>query len=195
MNKYRLVSLILILGLLLGVQVVAQEDVTLRVMTWQNPPMVEWLEAFNEQFTAETGINVDYSVVNASDVGTVTQTRLSANDIDVLAFLNSFANRVQPFMSDVNPPSWQTVIDAGLLLDLTDQPFLDNFDAALMLKAIIKESVREVMREEWFKFFEMLIPYVDDVEQADIEATFNPVDYKDDDFVDITDWFNHEAQD
>jgi predicted RNase H-like HicB family nuclease len=66
---------------------------------------------------------------------------------------------------------------------------------ALMLKAIIKESVREVMREEWFKFFEMLIPYVDDVEQADIEATFNPVDYKDDDFVDITDWFNHEAQD
>jgi hypothetical protein len=30
---------------------------------------------------------------------------------------------------------------------------------ALMLKAIIKESVREVMREEWFKFFEMLIPY------------------------------------
>ena len=65
----------------------------------------------------------------------------------------------------------------------------------LMLKAIIKESVREAMREEWLKFFEMLIPYVDDVEQADIEATFNPVDYKDDDFVDITDWFNHENQD
>ena len=50
------------------------------------------------------------------------------------------------------------------------------------LKAIIKESVREIMREEWFKFFEMLIPYVDDVEQTDIEATFNPVDYKDEDF-------------
>jgi hypothetical protein len=65
----------------------------------------------------------------------------------------------------------------------------------LMLKAIIKESVREVMREEWFKFFEMLIPYVDDVEQADIEVTFNPADHKDDDFVDITAWFNHEDQD
>ena len=63
------------------------------------------------------------------------------------------------------------------------------------LKAIIKESVREIMREEWFKFFEMLIPYVDDVEQADIEATFNPVDYKDEDFVDITGWFEHEDQD
>ena len=66
---------------------------------------------------------------------------------------------------------------------------------ALMLKAIIKESVREVMREEWFKFFEILIPYVDDGEQADIEATFNPVNYKDDEFVDITGSFNHEDQD
>ncbi|NCT43464.1 MAG: hypothetical protein GPJ35_08825 [Microcystis aeruginosa G11-09] len=66
---------------------------------------------------------------------------------------------------------------------------------ALMLKTIIKESVCEVMREEWFKFFEILIPYVDDIEQADIEANFNPVDYKDDGFVDITGWFDREDQD
>ncbi|MCA2940895.1 MAG: hypothetical protein EWV49_19350 [Microcystis aeruginosa Ma_QC_Ch_20071001_S25] len=66
---------------------------------------------------------------------------------------------------------------------------------ALILKTIIKESVCEVMREEWFKFFEILIPYVDDIEQADIEANFNPVDYKDDDFVDITGWFDREDQD
>jgi len=66
---------------------------------------------------------------------------------------------------------------------------------ALILKTIIKESVCEVMREEWFKFFEMLIPYVDDIEQADIEANFNPVDYKDDGFVDITGWFDREDQD
>lgn len=29
------------------------------------------------------------------------------------------------------------------------------------LKMFIKESVREVMREEWFKFF-ALLPYIDD---------------------------------
>jgi hypothetical protein len=57
------------------------------------------------------------------------------------------------------------------------------------LKTLIKEGVREVMREEWFKFFEMLLPYVDDTEQADIESTFNPADYTDEDFEDITDWF------
>ncbi|MDB9495600.1 hypothetical protein PN441_03695 [Spirulina major CS-329] len=57
------------------------------------------------------------------------------------------------------------------------------------LKTLIKEGVREVMREEWFKFFEMLLPYVDDTEQTEIEATFNPADYADEEFEDITDWF------
>ncbi len=56
------------------------------------------------------------------------------------------------------------------------------------LKAIIKESVREVMHEEWFKFFEMQLPYVDDEEQAEIEAQFSPANFKDDDFT----WFSHE---
>jgi hypothetical protein len=60
------------------------------------------------------------------------------------------------------------------------------------LKTLIKESVREAMREEWFKFFELLIPYVDDQEQAEIEATFSPASYTDEDFVDVTDWFADE---
>ena len=62
------------------------------------------------------------------------------------------------------------------------------------LKALIKESVREVMREEWFKFFDMLTPYVDDEEQAAIEASFSPADHPETDFVDITNWFDHENQ-
>lgn len=62
---------------------------------------------------------------------------------------------------------------------------------AQALKALIKESVREVMREEWFKFFDLLIPYVSDAEQAEIEATFSPDDHPDVDFVDITEWFDH----
>ena len=65
---------------------------------------------------------------------------------------------------------------------------------AQALKALIKESVREVMREEWFKFFEMLTPYVDDEEQADIEASFSPSDSKDKDFIDVTGWFGDESQ-
>ncbi|MEL6401983.1 MAG: hypothetical protein AAFR26_23360 [Cyanobacteria bacterium J06626_4] len=62
------------------------------------------------------------------------------------------------------------------------------------LKSLIKESVREVMREEWFKFFDLLIPYVDDEEQAEIEASFSPQAHPDSDFVDITAWFDDADQ-
>jgi hypothetical protein len=62
------------------------------------------------------------------------------------------------------------------------------------LKTLIKDSIREVMREEWFKFFELLTPYVDNQEQAEIEASFSLARYSDEDFVDITDWFGDESQ-
>jgi hypothetical protein len=76
--------------------------------------------------------------------------------------------------------------------DLSMEPTL-SLDAEA-LKTLIKESVREVMREEWFKFFEMLLPFVDDEEQAEIETSFSPADHAEEDFVDITDWFSHENQ-
>lgn len=65
---------------------------------------------------------------------------------------------------------------------------------AQALRALIKESVREVMREEWFKFFELLTPYVDDQEQAGVESRFSPADYQTEKFIDVTDWFDHESQ-
>jgi raffinose/stachyose/melibiose transport system substrate-binding protein len=103
------------------------EPVTLRVLIHQNPPMVEFIEAFNAKFEAAyPNVTVDLSVVNANDLATVTQTRLTANDIDVIDMFG-FANAAQSYMVDVTPPAWQTLIEAGLIMDLTGQPFLDNY--------------------------------------------------------------------
>ncbi|NJL55250.1 hypothetical protein HC928_08735 [bacterium] len=50
------------------------------------------------------------------------------------------------------------------------------------LKALIKESMREVLREERLLLCKILIPYVDDEEQAELEADFgSPIDYQDGD--------------
>jgi hypothetical protein len=57
------------------------------------------------------------------------------------------------------------------------------------LKLIIKESVREAMREEWYKFFEMLLSFVDSEEQDEIESSFSPDNYSREDFIDVTAWF------
>lgn len=104
-----------------------QEKVTLRVLVHQNPPMVEFMNAFNEKFQAKyPNITVDMSVVNANDLSTVSQTRLTANDVDVVDMFG-FANAAQPYMKKVDPPNWQTLIEAGYLMDLTGQPFLANY--------------------------------------------------------------------
>ena len=105
-----------------------QEDVTLRVLVHQNPPMVEFMESFNDQFeAANPHISVDMSVVDAGELSIATQTRLSADDIDVIDIFG-FSNASQPYMTDVTPPNWQTLIEAGLLMDLTGQSFVDNYD-------------------------------------------------------------------
>lgn len=130
MNKLRPITMMLViaLALMMGMQVAAQGQVTLRVLVHQNPPMVEFMEAFNAAFMDQhDNITVDMSVVNANDLGTVTQTRLSARDIDVIDIFG-FSNSVQPYMSGATPPNWQVMIESGLLLDLTGQPFVENYD-------------------------------------------------------------------
>lgn len=111
------------------------EKVTLRVLVHQNPPMVAFMEAFNQKFSEKyPNITVDMSVVNANDLSTVTQTRLTANDVDVVDMFG-FANAAQPYMKNVDPPNWQTLIEAGYLMDISDQPFVKNYDESAIQDA------------------------------------------------------------
>jgi raffinose/stachyose/melibiose transport system substrate-binding protein len=89
--------------------------------------MVEYMQSFNDQFEAKhPNIKVDMSVVNANDLATATQTRLTANDVDLVDIFG-FANPAQSYMKNVDKPNWQQLIEAGLLTDLTGQPFVDNY--------------------------------------------------------------------
>ena len=110
----------------------AELEGTLRVMIHQNPPMVEWVENFNADFeAANPGVTIDLSVIDAADIPTANQTRLSAGDVDVTTVtVTGFANPVQDYMTDAEPPYWQQLIDAGLLMDLSGQDFVSNYDDA-----------------------------------------------------------------
>ncbi|MDW3179566.1 MAG: extracellular solute-binding protein [Acidimicrobiia bacterium] len=105
---------------------------TLRVLIHQNPPGVEFMENFNAEFeAANPGVSVDMTVVNADDIPTINQTRLNAKDIDVTTIsVTGFANAVQPFMTGADSPYWQQLIEAGLLMDLSGQDYLANYDQA-----------------------------------------------------------------
>ena len=116
-------------------QAPAAGPTTLKVLIHQNPPMVAFMEEFNKKFQEKhPDITIDMSVVNANDLSTVTQTRLTANDVDVVDMFG-FANGAQPYMKMVDAPNWQQLIEAGLLMDLTDQPFVKNYDEAAIKDA------------------------------------------------------------
>ena len=111
------------------------EKTTLKILAHQNPPMVEFMTKFNQDFmTKHPNVTVDMSVVNANDLSTVTQTRLTANDVDIIDIFG-FSNAAQPYMKNVTPPNWQTLIDAGLLADITNQEFVKNYDPAAIKDA------------------------------------------------------------
>ncbi|MEM9215526.1 MAG: hypothetical protein AAGD25_14420 [Cyanobacteria bacterium P01_F01_bin.150] len=60
------------------------------------------------------------------------------------------------------------------------------------LKALIKESVREVLQEERFLRQQALIPFVSDKEQAELEKIFDtPADYDKGELIDMTEWVKH----
>lgn len=62
------------------------------------------------------------------------------------------------------------------------------------LKELIKESVREVLSEEWFSLWQSVIPEVSDAEQVDIErSSGHPSDYDKEDFVEMTEWLSDES--
>lgn len=55
------------------------------------------------------------------------------------------------------------------------------------LKQLVKESVREVLREERLRLCQILIPYVSDKEMQEIQAKLGvPADYNSSEFINMT---------
>ena len=62
------------------------------------------------------------------------------------------------------------------------------------LKALIKESVREVLQEERLSLIQALIPSVNAQEMKEISQKFGiPDNYNENDFVDMTNWLNDDT--
>ena len=57
------------------------------------------------------------------------------------------------------------------------------------LKALIKESTREILRAERLLLCQLLAPVISDAEQLEIDAEFGtPSDYETDKLIDMTGW-------
>jgi raffinose/stachyose/melibiose transport system substrate-binding protein len=134
MNRRWILALLCLL-LVVPALAFGQAKTTLELLIHQNDPMVTYINSMNEKFQAKyPAITVNTSVVKADELATSTQTRLTANDVDVIDMFG-FAQGILPFMKGVDKPNWQTLIEAGYLMDLGGQPFLKFYDASAVKDA------------------------------------------------------------
>lgn len=114
----------------------AAEKSTLKIMVWNNPATVEAFKKLNEQFQQKyPNTTVDMSVDKTEDYWATTMpTRLAAGDVDIF-LLQGFPNKVQDYMKGVEKASWQTMAEQGQFLDLTNEPFVQNYDKDMIMDA------------------------------------------------------------
>ncbi|WP_199617515.1 ABC transporter substrate-binding protein [Paenibacillus alkalitolerans] len=107
------------------------EEVTLKIIHWINEPVNKYYEEFNKEFMERyPNIKVVYDVVPSdATYDQLQQTRINANDADLVALKSGFAPIPQEWAKGAEDPLWKQWIDAGLIADLTNQEFVSNYNS------------------------------------------------------------------
>jgi len=115
----------------------SDEKVTLRMITWVQESNERAIAELNAKFS-EKYPNVSFVVdtVNANDYPTLQNTRITAGDVDIITNLSAFDTYPQDFTIGADRPAWETFILSGAYLDITDQPFIKNWDPNMIANAV-----------------------------------------------------------
>lgn len=115
----------------------AADPVTLKLITWVQETNEKAIANLNAAFSAKYP-NVDFVVdtVGANDYPTLVNTRISAGDVDIITNLSAFDTYPQDFTKGVDKPAWETFILGGAYLDITNEPFIANWDQGMIQNAV-----------------------------------------------------------
>lgn len=102
---------------------------TVELLTWSNAASVEYLKGISDAFNkAYPDYTLNVNEVPSAEVDQVIQTRISAGNIDIVSF-QTFSKPQQDWNKEsIDKPAWQQYIDEGLLVDLTDEDFIKNYN-------------------------------------------------------------------
>lgn len=115
----------------------SEQPVTLNMITWVQQTNEDAIAALNAAFSAKYP-NVSFTVdtANANDYPTLLQTRIAAGDVDIISNISAFDSLPQDFTKGCDKPAWETFILGGSYLDITDQPFVKNWDPGMIANAV-----------------------------------------------------------
>lgn len=107
--------------------------VTLKIIHWQQENINNYIKEFNKKFEEKyPEVTVEYTTVPAdATYDQLMQTRMNAGatgDADIIPLKFSFVGAPQEWSPGAADPMWKQWIDAGLIADLSDQPFIKNYN-------------------------------------------------------------------
>lgn len=105
----------------------APAPITLKLIQWNNPPAVQAIAKINAEFQKKyPNVTVQVQSVPSDQYSQLLTTRLSAKDVDILA-QQALIGQPASWTPGLQKPQWQQFADAGLFMDLRNQPFLKRY--------------------------------------------------------------------
>lgn len=103
------------------------EKVTLNLITWTNQATTDVLEQLDEKFTQENpNITIEITAVDSATYPQLVQTRVAAEDVDIIAQQQFVPN--PDYTKGLDTPPFEQYIENGDFMDLTGQDFLSVYD-------------------------------------------------------------------
>ncbi len=101
--------------------------ITLKIIQWSNPQESAMVKQLATKFHQKyPNITVQTTVVPNDQYQQLEQARLSAKDVDLIA-VQALAGAPQSYTPGADKPVWLQWVEAGQLMDLSGQPFLQNY--------------------------------------------------------------------
>lgn len=113
------------------------KPVNLQMITWIQETNQKAIDALNASFAAKyPHVTCTVDTAPANDYPTLLQTRVAAGNVDIISNISAFDTLPQDFTKGCDDPAWLTFIKSGAYLDITDQPFINNWDPNMIKNAV-----------------------------------------------------------
>ena len=110
------------------------EGTPVEVLTWSNAATVEYLKSIVDAFhEAYPQYKLVVTEVPSGEIDQVIQTRISAANVDIVSFQTFSRPQADWNKDSIDKPAWQQYIDEGLLTDLTDEPYVQNYNVDTLM--------------------------------------------------------------
>ncbi len=104
------------------------EEKTLRIITWSNGPSVDAMKQLAKKYMEKyPNVTVEITDVDTNQYQNLQFMRLQTNEADIITMGGGSFLKAQEDWAPTEAPAWQQFCDNGALLDITDQPWVDNW--------------------------------------------------------------------